>query len=93
MQYSARGRKLTYSRKAIVMFILPIIAWMALLILNYGLSYLFISNTQPRLDSVNGGSRVQAYSKSYALSCNVLKQFIMLSNGFSNARLLLDIHL
>ena len=70
MQYSARGRKLTYSRKAIVMFILPIVAWMGLIILNYGLSYMFIYNTQPRLDSVNGGSRVQVYSKLYLQSCN-----------------------
>ena len=93
MQYSARGRKLTYSRKAIVLFVLPIVAWMALIILNYGLSYMFISNTEPRLDIVNGGSRVQAYSKSYFLSCQVLKQMIKLSIGSGAARLLLDIHL
>lgn len=73
MQYSARGRKLSYSRKAIVMFILPIVAWMALVILNYGLSYMFINNTQTRLDSVNGGSRVQAFSKSYFLSFVLIK--------------------
>ena len=72
MQYSARGRKLTYSRKAIVMFILPIVAWMALIILNYGLSYMFVNNTQPRLDSVNGGNRVQAYCKSYFLSIKLI---------------------
>ena len=63
MQYTARGRKLTYSRKAIVMFVLPLLAWQALVILNYGLSYKFAGDTLPRLDSVNGGSRVQAYSK------------------------------
>ena len=63
MQYSARGRKLTYSSKAIVQFILPLVAWMALVILTDGLSYNFIGDSIPRLDEVNGGSRVQAYSK------------------------------
>lgn len=72
MQYSARGRSLTYSRKAIVVFIMPLIAWLALIILNYGLAYMFINNSQPRLDSVNGGSRVQSSSKLYLLSLNVL---------------------
>ena len=63
MQYSARGRKLTYSRKAIIQFIMPLVAWMALIIMTYGLSYMFIGQSVPRLDEVNGSSRVQAYSK------------------------------
>lgn len=67
MQYSSRGRTLTYSRKAIAIFIMPLVAWLALIILNYGLSYMFVQDSQPRLDSVNGGSRVQASSKSYLL--------------------------
>lgn len=64
MQYSARGRKLNFSRKQLVIFIMPLVAWMALLVLTYGLAYMFIGASIPRLDSVNGGSRVQAYSKS-----------------------------
>ncbi|KAL3155070.1 hypothetical protein ABBQ38_011135 [Trebouxia sp. C0009 RCD-2024] len=62
MQYSARGRKLNFSRKQLVIFIMPLVAWMALLILIYGLAYMFIGASIPRLDSVNGGSRVQAYT-------------------------------
>ncbi|DBB01294.1 TPA: hypothetical protein ACH3X3_011692 [Trebouxia sp. C0006] len=62
MQYSARGRKLEYSRSAIVWMVLPLIAWMALIILTYGLSYLLLSKSFPRLNDVNGNSRVQAYT-------------------------------
>lgn len=69
MQYSARGRKLDYSRSAIVWMILPLIAWMALVIATYGLSYMFVSKTIPRLDDVNGNCRVQAYSKHCYLLC------------------------
>ena len=68
MQYSARGRKLDYSRSAIGWMILPLIAWMALIILTYGLSYMLLSKALPRLNDVNGNSRVQAYSK-YRSSC------------------------
>jgi hypothetical protein len=63
MQYSARGRKLDYSRSAILWMVLPLIAWMALIILTYGLSYMLLSKAFPRLNDVNGNSRVQAYSK------------------------------
>lgn len=63
MQYSARGRKLDYSRSAILWMVLPLIAWMALIILTYGLSYMLLSEALPRLSDVNGNSRVQAYSK------------------------------
>jgi len=63
MQYSARGRKLDYSRSAILWMVLPLIAWMALIILTYGLSYMLLSKAIPRLNDVNGNSRVQAYSK------------------------------
>ena len=63
MQYSARGRKLDYSRKAIYQMIFPLICWMLLVILNWGLSYMFVHQSIPRLDDVNGNSRVQAYSK------------------------------
>ncbi len=65
MQYSARGRKLVYSCSAIVWMVLPLIAWMALIILTYGLSYMLLSKALPRLNDVNGNSRVQAYSKYY----------------------------
>ncbi len=65
MQYSAHGRVLDYSRSAIVWMVLPLIGWMALIILNYGLSYMFVSKTVYRLDDVNGNSRVQAYSKHF----------------------------
>ena len=67
MQYSARGRKLNYSRKQLLIFVLPLMGWMVLIIVVYGLSYMFIGASMPRLDSVNGGSRVQAYSKCCAL--------------------------
>ena len=63
MKYSSRGRKLDYSRKAIYQMIFPLICWMLLVILNWGLSYMFLRQTTPRLDDVNGNSRVQAYSK------------------------------
>ena len=68
MQYSARGRKLKYSRKQLVIFILPLMGWMALIIIVYGLSYMFVGSSIPRLDSVNAGARVHAYSKSSSLS-------------------------
>ena len=68
MQYSARGRKLAFSSKQLVMFIWPLVAWMALIILTFGLSYMFIGSSIPRLDSVNAGSRVHAYSKSSSLA-------------------------
>ena len=63
MQYSARGRKLTYSNKAIFQMVAPLLGWMALVILAFGLSYMFVSQSVPRLDDVNGTARVQAYSK------------------------------
>ena len=56
MQYSARGRKLTFSNKAIFQMV-------ALIILDFGLSYMFVSQSIPRLDDVNGNARVQAYSE------------------------------
>ena len=63
MQYSARGRKLTFSNKAIFQMVAPLIGWMALVILDFGLSYMFVSQSIPRLDDVNGNARVQAYSE------------------------------
>ena len=71
MQYSAHGRTLSFSRKQIVKYVLPLVAWMVLIIIVYGLSYMFVGASIPRLDSVNGGSRVQAYSR----SCLVLLLF------------------
>lgn len=94
MQYSARGRKLNFSRKQLVIFIMPLVAWMALLILIYGLAYMFIGASIPRLDSVNGGSRVQAYSKSvhcysyvellHRLLCLVVIAYILVSMYSAN---------
>ena len=63
MQYTARGRKLSYSNKAILQMVAPLIGWMALVCLDFGLSHMFLKNTTPRLDAVNGNARIQAYSE------------------------------
>ena len=63
MQYTARGRKLSYSNKAILQMIAPLIGWMALVILAFGLSDMFLNDMTPRLDAVNGNARIQAYSE------------------------------
>lgn len=63
MQYTSRGRKLTYSNKAIFQMIAPLLAWMALVIVDFGVSYMFLNNSTPRLDAVNSNARIQAYSK------------------------------
>lgn len=72
MQYSARGRKLTYSNKAIFQMVAPLLGWMAVVILVFGLSYMFVSQSVPRLDDVNGNARVQAYSKFILILNHVL---------------------
>ena len=63
MQYTARGRKLSYSNKAILQMVAPLIGWMALVCLDFGLSCMFLKNITPRLDAVNGNARIQAYSE------------------------------
>ncbi|DBA80194.1 TPA: hypothetical protein ACH3X2_007658 [Trebouxia sp. C0005] len=84
MQYSARGRKLDYSRSAILWMVLPLIAWMALIILTYGLSYMLLSEALPRLSDVNGNSRVQAYTygaKFYATEMAFANDSVTLANS------------
>ena len=63
MQYTSRGRKLSYSNKAIFQMMAPLLAWMALVIVDFGVSYMFLNNSTPRLDAVNSNARIQAYSK------------------------------
>ena len=60
---------------------------MLLVILNWGLSYMFVHQSVPRLDDVNGNSRVQAYSKHpLALVLRVIiSQCARISNGLFDA--------
>lgn len=67
LQYTSRGRKLSYSNKAIFQMVAPLLAWMVLVILVFGLSYKFLGDSIPRLDAVNGNARIQAYSKTQVM--------------------------
>ena len=66
MQYSAHGRKLAYGHRALIWMVMPLLAWMIINIVAYGLGYWLMENGMKNVDAVNYNSRVQEYSKHHS---------------------------